>query len=64
MSRTSAREEQAPDYLRQPFRRGDITLIESQCEHCGATIISSVPDIIDKEWQHRRECKRTKAARA
>ena len=64
MARDVSRETAAPNYFREPQLDGKRMVIKSTWDHCGFVIIDSVPGLIDKEWQHRRECTRPKAAKA
>ena len=64
MARDVSRETAAPDYFREPYVDGRRLVIKTTCDLCGFVIIDTVPDLIHKEWQHRSECRRPKAAKA
>ncbi len=46
----------APRFLRTACREGNRMAVKSTCEDCGFTMIGSIPQLAEKEWQHRREC--------
>ena len=46
----------APRFMRKACREGNLMAVKSTCEDCGFIIIATIPQLTEREWQHRREC--------